>query len=154
MGLLTALGIVIGILVAIWVYVSVGMSALGLTVWVGVIGWATFYAAGGGIAGLKKGLACNVAGALLAALSAWLAGMIGGGLITLCIVLAIAVFVMCVMAKVDLLSFIPGSFLGAASFFGTGGKLDSTLVMVLVSLLCGLVLGYISEAGAKAIAKT
>lgn len=154
MGLLTALGIVIGLLVAVWVYVSVGVPSLGLIVWVGVIGWASFYAAGGGVTGLKKAIACNLAGAIIAGIAATLAGVIGGGLITLCILLAIAVFIMCVMAKVDILSFIPGSFLGAAAFFGSGVKLDASIVMLLVSLICGVVLGYVSEAGAKAIAKT
>jgi Protein of unknown function (DUF1097) len=153
MGLLTALGIVIGILVAIWVYISVGIPSLGLIVWVGVIGWATFYAAGGGMAALKKGIVCNIAGAVIAGIAATVAGMLPGGLITLCLLLAVAVFIMCVMAKVDLLSFIPGSFLGAAAFFGSGVKLDASIVMLLVSLVCGVVLGYISEAGAKAIAK-
>jgi Protein of unknown function (DUF1097) len=153
MGLLTALGIVIGLLVAVWVYVSVGMAGLGLTVWAGVIGWASFYAASGGVTGIKKAIACNIAGAVLAAISAWLAGQMGGALPVLCAILAVAVFIMCVMAKVDLLSFIPGSFLGAAAYFASGAKPEG-LAMLLVSLVCGAVLGYVSEAGAKAIAKT
>lgn len=153
MGLLTALGIVIGLLVAVWVYVSVGIPSLGLIVWVGVIGWASFYAAGGGIAGLKKAAVCNVLGAIIAAIAATLAGAIGGGLLVLCALLFVAVFIMCVMAKVDILSSIPSSFLGAAAFFGSGVKLDASIAMLLVSLVCGSVLGYISEAGAKSIAK-
>lgn len=60
---------------------------------------------------------------------------------------------MCVMAKVEILSFIPGSFLGAASFFGSGVKLDASIVMLLVSLAYGAILGYISEEDGKSIAK-
>ena len=49
MDLLVALGISIGILIGAWVYVAVGMPELGLIVWAGIIAWATFYAAGGGM---------------------------------------------------------------------------------------------------------
>jgi len=59
MDLLVALGISIGILIAAWAYVAVGMPELGLIVWAGIIAWATFYAAGGGMDGLKKAIADN-----------------------------------------------------------------------------------------------
>ena len=62
MDLLVSLGISIGVLIAVWVYVAVGMPDLGLIVWAGIVAWGTFYAAGGGTEGLKKTIASNLAG--------------------------------------------------------------------------------------------
>ncbi|NLH80682.1 MAG: DUF1097 family protein, partial [Phyllobacteriaceae bacterium] len=49
MNLLVALAVSITVLVIGWVYVSLGIPGLGLVVWAGVIGWGSFYAAGGGL---------------------------------------------------------------------------------------------------------
>lgn len=48
---------------------------------------------------------------------------------------------MCVQAAVPLLAFIPGAFVGAAAYFGSGGIFWATLV----SLVAGALLAYASE---------
>lgn len=160
MDLVVALGISIGVLIAAWVYVSVGMTELGLIVWAGIIAWGTFYAAGGGVDGLKKTIGSNLAGNFWAAVALYLAAMLGGGLITLSIAFGIAAFIFCVQSKIPLLAFIPGAFLGAATWVGVdvagaggdGGVVDMADVMIPVSMVVGAVLGFISEAVGKKLA--
>ena len=52
---------------------------------------------------------------------------------------------LCQLSKVDLFSFIPGAFIGAASFFGAGAPLDAKLGWVLASIVCGAAMGLFSE---------
>ena len=161
MDLLVALGISIGVLIAAWVYVAVGMPELGLIVWAGIIAWATFYAAGGGMEGLKKSVASNLAGNFWAAIALYVFNMMGGGnVVVLAIIFGIVAFIFCVQAKIPLLSFIPGAFLGAATWVGVdvagaandGGLLDAADIMIPVSMVVGAVLGYISEMAGKKLA--
>ena len=161
MDLLVALGISIGILIGAWVYVAVGMPELGLIVWAGIIAWATFYAAGGGMEGLKKSVASNLAGNFWAAIALYVFNMMGGGnVVVLAIIFGIVAFIFCVQAKIPLLSFIPGAFLGAATWVGVdvagaandGGLLDAADIMIPVSMVVGAVLGYISEMAGKKLA--
>lgn len=161
MDLLVALGISIGILIAAWAYVAVGMPELGLIVWAGIIAWATFYAAGGGMDGLKKAIASNLAGNFWAAVALYVFNTMGGGnVVVLAIIFGIIAFIFCVQAKIPLLSFIPGVFLGAATWVGVdvagaasdGGMLDAADIMIPVSMVVGAVLGYISETAGKKLA--
>ena len=161
MDLLVALGISIGVLIAAWVYVAVGMPELGLIVWAGIIAWATFYAAGGGMEGLKKSVASNLAGNFWAAIALYVFNMMGGGnVVVLAIIFGIVAFTFCVQAKIPLLSFIPGAFLGAATWVGVdvagaagdGGMVDAADIMIPVSMVVGAVLGYISEVAGKKMA--
>jgi hypothetical protein len=161
MDLLVALGISIGILIAAWAYIAVGMPELGLIVWAGIIAWATFYAAGGGMEGLRKAVASNLAGNFWAAVALYVYNTMGGGnVVVLAIIFGIIAFIFCVQAKIPLLGFIPGVFLGAATWVGVdvagagsdGGLLDVADVMIPVSMVIGAVLGYISEAAGKKLA--
>jgi hypothetical protein len=145
MDLLVALGISIGILIAAWAYIAVGMPELGLIVWAGIIAWATFY----------------LAGNFWAAVALYVYNTMGGGnVVVLAIIFGIIAFIFCVQAKIPLLGFIPGVFLGAATWVGVdvagagsdGGLLDVADVMIPVSMVIGAVLGYISEAAGKKLA--
>lgn len=161
MDLLVALGISIGVLIAAWVYVSVGMPELGLIVWAGIVAWGTFYAAGGGGEGLKKAIASNLAGNFWAAVALYIFAMVGGGsVVVLSILFGIVAFIFCVQAKIPLLAFIPGAFLGAATWVGVdvagaandAGALDMADIMIPVSMIVGAILGYISELIGKKMA--
>lgn len=155
MGMLTALGISIGVLIAIWSYVALGMTNLGLNVWAGIVAWGTFYAAGGGMMGLQKTVASNLSGNVYAFLALLIAGMMGGGVAITAVLVGVIAFLMCVQANVSLLSFIPGAFLGAATWVGAGGGAELSMgsIMIAVSLVLGAVLGYVSEIVAKKMAK-
>ncbi|MBA2565394.1 MAG: DUF1097 domain-containing protein [Gemmatimonadetes bacterium] len=153
MSLYTALGIAIGILIAVWTYLSLGTD-VGLIVWAGIVAWGAFYAAGGGTEGFMKTVATNLSGILWGFLVLLIAGMIGGGVAIVALLVGVAAFMMCVQANLPLLSFIPGAFLGAATYVGAGGtgKFDRLLVMVALSMVLGALFGYVSEVLGKKLA--
>lgn len=135
---LLGIGISVGVLAGVWTYASVELT---LITWVAFIAWACFFAAGGGPAGLAKGLAANVAGVLWG----WVIGLgldhVTGSTLGLAVMVTIVGFILCVEAAVPLLSFIPGGFAGTAIYFGTGFDLSGALIAV----VAGALLGIISE---------
>ena len=153
MKFLHALGISIAALVALWVYLSIGMPDLKFNPWIGFVAWAAYFAAGGGAGGFAKSLGAGIVAILLTA--ATMAGVqaAGGGLVALIVLVAILAFVLVAMADVPALSYTPAAFLGAAAFFGAGGKPDSTILFVSITWIAGLALGYVSEAFGKKLTK-
>jgi hypothetical protein len=153
MKILHALAFSIALLVAAWVYLSVGNPNLGFNPWIGFVAWAAFFAAGGGGSGLSKALGAGLAGILLTAVT--LAGVqaMGGGLGPLIVLVAVLAFVLVAMADIGALSYTPAAFLGAASFFGSGGKIDLSIALVALTWIAGLAFGYVSESVGKKIAR-
>lgn len=129
-------GISIGVLAGVWTQASLELN---LVTWVAFVAWACFYAAGGGREGFTRGLAANLSGAVWGYLVSLLVKQVtfNGAL---AIAVAVIAFAMCVQASVPLLSFIPGAFAGAASFFGTGFDLTGTVL----ALALGAGLGWLS----------
>ena len=144
---LVALGISIGVLAGLWTVLALSVTSIGaweapLVVWIGFAAWATFYAAGGRVPGLTKALGSNTSGLVWGWLLLWAATKISAGsAVVLGVFVAVAAFGMCVQAAWPPLAFIPGAFVGAAAFFGSGGVFWATLV----SLVAGALLAYASE---------
>ena len=144
---LIALGISIGVLAGLWTVLALTVTSIGgwqapLVVWIGFAAWATFYAAGGRVPGLTKALGSNLSGLLWGFALLWAATRVSeGSAVVLGLFVALAAFGMCVQAAVPLLAFIPGAFVGAAAFFGSGGVFWATAV----SLVAGALLAYASE---------
>jgi hypothetical protein len=151
MDALIALALSIGILIAGWTYVALGPGAL--PVWAGIVAWGCFFAAGGKTEGLMKTIASNLSGVLWAflALTAW--SQFGGGVPVISILVGIAAIGMVLQAKVSLLSFIPGAFLGAATAVSVVVGAGGTWTRTIVALVIGAVLGYLSEMLAGALSK-
>jgi Protein of unknown function (DUF1097) len=144
--LLTALGISIGVLAGLFTWVASTVQNLGalaspLVVWVGFAAWACHYAAGGKVAGLRKAIGGNLSGLVWGWLIVQAATLLGGTTVALSVAVAVAAFGMCMQARWALISFIPATFVGAASFFGN----DTLVLTTLISLVVGALLGYASE---------
>lgn len=142
---LFALALSIAVLVALWVYVSIGLPSLQLVPWIGFIAWATFFAAGGGRAAVIQSLPPAIAGVLLTALTMFGVAAAGGGLSALIVMVALLAFVLVAMASHKILAYTPAAFLGAASYFGSGGKVDESIFYVIASWIVGVAFGYASE---------
>lgn len=145
MKLLHALALSIALLVALWVYLSIGLPALGLTPWIGFVAWAAYFAAGGTAAAWWRSASAGLAGILLTALTMWAVGQLGGGLWALLALVPVLAFVLVAMADLRALSFTPAAFLGAASFFGSGGVPDLSIVHVSLTWLAGALFGHASQ---------
>ncbi len=169
MDLITALAVSISVLGAIATYVFLSPFGFGLQIWAAFIAWATFYHCGGKEAGLAKTITHNVFGAVLGWVLLILVTQIPLGAtlgvpLWAAICVLITVFILVYAAKSPTLSDIPAGVYGYAAVAGyalVGGKLgavtspslENPLVIIVLSLIAGAVLGYISEKLAGALVK-
>jgi hypothetical protein len=143
MDVLVALAISIGILIAGWTYVSLGVASL--PVWAGIVAWGCFFAAGGKTTGLAKTIAANLSGVFWAFVALEASRRFGGGLPVLSILVGVAALFMVLQAKIPALSFIPGAFLGAATAVSVVVGAKGTWTSTIIALVAGACLGYLSE---------
>lgn len=147
------LAISISALVALWVYLSIGLPGLRLVPWIGFVAWATYFAAGGGWAAIVQSLPPAVVGVLLTALTMFAVAKAGGGLVALVALVALLAFALVTMAWHKALAYTPAAFLGAATYFGSGGHVDESILFVIVSWIAGVAFGYLSQQLGARIAK-
>jgi hypothetical protein len=143
MDALLALGLAIGVLIAGWTYVAIGVAAL--PVWAGIVAWGCFFAAGGKTEGLVKTIASNLSGVFWAFLALYVWNMAGQGVPLLSLLVGVAAFAMVLQAKIPALAFIPGAFLGAATAVSVVVGANGTYLNTIIALVAGAVLGYLSE---------
>jgi hypothetical protein len=98
---------------------------------------------------MTKTIAANLSGVLWAYLALTAATRFGGGLPVLSAMVGIAALIMVLQAKISILSFIPGAFIGAATavsvVVGAKGTFDSPWTKTVIALVAGAVFGYLSE---------
>lgn len=149
MDVLVALAVSIGILIAGWTYVALGPAAL--PVWAGIVAWGCFFAAGGKTTGLTKTIASNLSGVFWAFLALEASRRFGGDLPVLSLLVGVAALFMVLQAKISVLSFIPGAFLGAATAVSVVVGANGSWTKTIIALIAGAVLGYLSEMLAGAL---
>ena len=168
MPLLTALALSIGILggIATWLFVG-PMAGLGLQIWAAFVAWAAYYHSGGKEVSLKSNIPAHIWGAVLG----WvvllgingLAGSLGVPLAA-GISVAITVIVLVLGANISMFASIPSAVYGyacVAAYALLAGKLgtltaaslvDNPLINIVVSMVIGALLGWLSERIAGALA--
>lgn len=136
MNRLLPIAITTGILSGVWGWVAV---SFGLLSWAGFLGCTAYFACPqGGMKGLVISAATLLSGVV------WALVIIHGSALTphLAIVgyvmTGFVAFLMCLQAKQTLLSFVPGTFIGACATFAGQGD----WALVLASLAVGLLFGY------------
>ena len=155
-----ALAVVFGLASVPWTYAFV--AGLHIPLWPSFIASASFYAAGGGLDGLKRGYASNAAGIAYGAATLWVVdGFLGGGVVALSVVVGAFMFLASLHAYVETLSFTPGGYFGYATLFsvhaaeatafGVGGLPGETLAAA-VSMLLGACIGLATERVSDALA--
>jgi hypothetical protein len=148
-----ALAVVFGLASVPWTYAFV--AGFELPLWPSFIASASFYAAGGGLEGLKRGYASNAAGILYGTATLWVVdGLLGGGVLALSVVVGAFMFLASLHERVELLSFTPGGFFGYATLFsvhaagvtafGYSGLAGETLAAA-ASMLLGAAIGLATE---------
>lgn len=144
---LISVGLTVGILAGAWCFAA---DNFGLISFAGFLGWATYFAAGGGVKGVKLGLCSNLSGVILGILT-----------LTLCRIFPdvpyyfftiIFAAIMCWQAHLEFLSFIPGTFIGNSTFYAVNA-LGGSPELVAIGLTCGVFLGIISDKSARILAK-
>jgi len=151
MDMLVALAISIGVLIAGWTYLALGVAAL--PVWAGIVAWGCFFAAGGKTTGLVKTIASNLSGVLWAFLALEAATRMGGGVPALSVAVGVAALFMVLQSKISHLRFIPGAFLGAATAVSVVVGANGTWSKAVIALVVGALFGYVSELLAGAMSR-
>lgn len=136
MNILLSIAITTGILSGIWGWVAV---SLGLLSWAGFLGCtADFACPQGGLKGLAISAATLLSGVVWAMVIIYGSALAPHLEILGYVITGIVAFLMCIQAKQLLLSFVPGTFIGACATFAGQGDWK----LVLPSLALGLVFGY------------
>jgi hypothetical protein len=137
--------------------------AIKVPIWAVFIAWAAFFAAGGGLDGVKRSLTMNVLGVASATVTMLAIGAFGGSTwaVAGCVVVGAGILVF--VTTDGLLSFTPAGFFGFASLVGTIDATRSTItdpvglshpvVLVLGAILLGTAFGWASEALGTALTK-
>ncbi|WP_435929807.1 DUF1097 domain-containing protein [Dryocola sp. BD613] len=141
MNILISLALTTGILSGLWGWVAV---SLGLLSWAGFLGCTAYFACPqGGLKGLFISLCTLCSGVL------WAQVIIHGSALAPhleilgYVVTGVVAFLMCVQACHVLLSFVPGTFIGACATFASQDEWR----LVVPSLLLGLVFGFAMKNG-------
>ena len=149
----TALATSSGVVIAIWMYLSLAVIP-DLSPWIGVAGFGCFFAAGGKVPGFQKAALTSLTGLLYVWVMMQLLPRFGGTTLVYAILVAVVAFLMVVQSKVPQLAFIPGAFVGAAVTIGDGAGMDlNHVVYVGLSLVIGAALGFAAETAAASLVR-
>lgn len=136
MNILFSIALTTGILSALWGWVAV---SLGLLSWAGFLGSTAYFACPqGGLKGLLITLCTLLSGVGWAQLIIHSSAMLPQLTIAGYASTGVVAFLMCMQAKNVLLSFVPGTFIGACATFAGQGDWR----LVLPSLMVGLLFGF------------
>ena len=158
MDIITGLAVSIGLLgaVATWLFLTIGT----IQIWIGFIGWASFYHCGGGMDGLRKSIGANLWGVVMATIALLLITQVNPGLpgvLWPSIVVGAAACILVLGSKFEPFGVIPATVYGFASTAGYGllGKdaltsltsatLANPLICVAISLVVGGLFGIVSQ---------
>ncbi|MDZ7702660.1 MAG: DUF1097 domain-containing protein [Halobacteriales archaeon] len=155
------LAAVFGLASVPWTYGFI--AGLELPLWPSFVAAASFYAAGGGLDGLRRSAAGNLVGVLYAAATVGLVeGALGGGVLALSLAVGGFMFLASLHPLVEPLSFAPAGFLGYASLFGVHaagsgavlGGLAGEAVAAASALLLGALIGFATELSSDRLTRT
>ena len=173
MSQMTALSVSIAVLGGIWAYLALGPLSGLVLVWAGFVAWGCYFHTGGDDAALKKTIAGNIYGAVIA----WIAlniivnvSMPALGTVWPALVVGVTVFFLVIVAGNQLLSAVPANVYGYAATVAYSlqtpspentGPLHSLmsvsmanpLILLSVSMVIGAIFGMVSGKVAGALAK-
>ena len=153
--IITGLAVSIGLLgaVATWLFLTIGT----IQIWIGFIGWASFYHCGGGADGLRKSVGANLWGVVMATIALIVITQIDPGLpgvLWPSIVVGVAACILVLGAKFEPFGVIPATVYGFASTAGYGllsgasittVNLANPAICVALSLVIGGLFGIASQ---------
>jgi hypothetical protein len=172
---LVALSLSIGVLGAIWAFLSLGPLSGFLLVWAGFIAWGCFFHSGGDGSAFVK----TVIGTAYGAVIAWIALQIivhvpipALGAVWPAIVVGVTVFCLVIVASAEVLSAVPANVYGYAAVVAyslsapssapstgplynlSSASFANPLILLIVSMVIGACFGYASGWLSKALTKS
>lgn len=172
MSKLLALAISIALLGGIWAYLALGPFGVGdgdaeLLVWVGFIAWGCYFHGGADNASLQKTIVGMSYGAVIAGVALALVGanILGlPGAVGPAVYIAVTVFLLVIVASINLLSVVPANVYGYAATAAyalqtanagsvTAANLTNPVLLIILSTVIGALFGMASGKLASAIGK-
>lgn len=133
-------GLSVGLLSGVWILACDWLSLMSFTAF---FGWSTYYAAGGKFSGFKTTLISNFSGVLYGVvmiLAQTQASQWVNGLVSLCLIVTLFAAMMVWQSKINLLAYVPGTFIGCSTYFSTGNSFYHSVA----GLVIGACLGHVS----------
>jgi Protein of unknown function (DUF1097) len=174
MSQLSALSVSIAILGAIWAYLALGPLSGCVLVWAGFIAWGCFFHTGANNNALIK----TIVGTSYGALIGWVALLIivnvampALGTVWPAVVVGATVFLLVIVASINLLSVVPANVYGYAAIVAyslqtpsappssgplqnlTSGSCANPLILLIISLVIGALFGFASNKLSAVLAK-
>ena len=134
----------LGIVVARWAVIS-HFGKLPLQLWPVLVGLACFLGAGGGMMGLQKSVLGSASGVVWALLYVAVSRALGGNELLDALAVGAAVSGMVFQARVPLLSYTTGAFIGAATAIGARAVTLNGGIRIAIALAIGCALGIVAE---------
>ena len=147
----TARALFVGLLVAVWVWVS-GAARLNLSLWAPLVALGCYFAAGGGVSGLQKTLFGTVSGVAWVLITEAVIVAVGGTKIVAALIWGAMACAIMFTARVPFLSFTAGAFAGAGVAWGLRVNTVNEGIRAALALAVGALLGFIADRVAGAIA--
>ncbi|WP_248483434.1 DUF1097 domain-containing protein [Tepidibacter aestuarii] len=129
---------------AILAFAWSNISALGgIFVWVGFAGWTSFCVADetDSIKKMIKSYTCNLSGVFWASLTIYISSLIDIPMITNLLTCGFVTVILIYQSRFKMFSCVPCTFIGCFITFGLNGDFK----MAAIGLLCGSILGYLSD---------
>jgi hypothetical protein len=147
----TARALLVGLLVAVWVWVN-SAARLNVSVWAGVVALGCYFASGGGVPGLQKTLFGTLSGVVWVLVADAVRVAVGGTSIVVALIWGAMACGIMFQSRLPFLSFTAGAFAGAGVARLLGANMVNEGIRVGVALAIGAVLGFVAERVAGAIA--
>ncbi|MEZ5828639.1 MAG: DUF1097 domain-containing protein [Hyphomicrobiales bacterium] len=157
----TALAISVGVLGAVATWLFLGPLGGALAIWAAFIAWGCFFHCGGKETGLQSAILGNIAGAIIAGITLWVATQTGVGdkiglPIWAGICVGVGVAAMVILANIPIFAAIPAQVYGFASvvaltLMGNGAgslmapSMANPVVVIILSMIVGAIFGWVSE---------
>src|SRR6202167_2809870 len=167
---LVALSVSIAVLAIIWAYLALGPLSGYVLVWAGFIAWGCYFHSGAD----GKALSKTIAGTCYGAFVGWIVlllvvntSMPALGVAWPAILVGVTVFLLVIVASIDVLSVVPANVYGYAAIVAyaltaaspgplqnlTAVSFANPLILLIVSLVLGALFGYASGQLAEALTR-
>jgi len=147
----TARALFVGLLVAVWVWLS-GQARLRVEVWPGIVALACYLAAGGGVSGLQKTVIGTLSGVVWVLVADAVRVAVGGTSIVAALIAGGMAVGIILVARVPFLGFVAGAFAGAGVAWGLRVNTFQEGIQVGIALVVGALVGFLAERLAGAVA--
>jgi len=142
----------LAIVAALWAVIS-HFGKLPLQLWPVLIGLGCFVGAGGGMMGLQKSILGSASGVVWALLYAAVSTALGRNDLLDALLLGAAVFGIVYQARIPLLSYTTGAFVGAATAMGARAVAINGGIRIMIALAIGCALGIVAERVAEMLGR-